>query len=171
MIESNDSPCTPPRRSGGPATPGRYPEHPRAALHARGWRWSPLVRFLGGIYLVCSRHHLGILSSSEFRVRSLPARGGGYVGFWALRRNAKEAGIFFGRTCFVWRRGLGLGLEIRPGCVHTPASKIQMRPSSFGLCAVPRTSRSRLCLAGRSAYAKRNYLGRASCGPFSRILM
>ena len=55
--------------------------------------------------------------------------------------------------------------------VDTPASKIQMRRSSFGLCAVPRTSRSRvarsrLCLAGLSAYAKRNFPGRASCGPF-----
>ena len=38
-----------------------------------------------------------------------------------------------------------------------------MRPSSFGLCEVSRTSRSRLCLAGLSAYAKRNFPGRASC--------
>ena len=39
----------------------------------------------------------------------------------------------------------------------TPASKIQLRPSSFGLCekVLPGTSRSRLlCLAGLSAYEK-----------------
>ena len=54
---------------------------------------------------------------------------------------------------------------------HTTGSKMRIRPSSFGLCAVPRTSRSRLCLAGLSAYAKRFFPGRASCGPFSKILM
>ena len=55
---------------------------------------------------------------------------------------------------------------------HTPApaSKMQMRPSSFGLCAVSHTSRTRLCLAGLLAYAKRNFPGRASYGPFSKIL-
>ena len=54
---------------------------------------------------------------------------------------------------------------------HTRGSKMGMRPSSCGFCPVLRLSRLWVRLAGRWAYAKRNFPGRASCGPFSKILM
>ena len=55
---------------------------------------------------------------------------------------------------------------------YTTGIKIRIRPGSFGLCAVPGISRSRLCcFAGLPSYAKRIFPGRASCGPFSKIFM
>ena len=56
------------------------------------------------------------------------------------------------------------------GPKDTPASKMQMRPSSFGLCAVSRTSRSRLCLAGLSAYAKRFFRAGRPVGHSAKFL-
>ena len=53
---------------------------------------------------------------------------------------------------------------VAPTRGDTPASKMRIRPSSFGLCEVSGRSRSCLCLAGLSAYAKRFFPGRASCG-------
>ena len=62
-------------------------------------------------------------------------------------------------------------LHIIPSVSHTPGSKLRVRPSARGVCPVLGLSRLWVCLVGLSAYAKRNFLGRASCGPFSKILM
>ena len=57
------------------------------------------------------------------------------------------------------------------GMHHTRGSKMGMRPSSGACGPVIRLLRLWVRLVGLWAYAKRNFPGRASCGPFSKTLM
>ena len=59
----------------------------------------------------------------------------------------------------IGRCGFCLLLESGDSGGNTTGSKMRIRPSSFGLCAVSGSSRSCLCLAGLSAYAKRFFSG------------
>ena len=126
------------------------------AVHGSSARWGLKSEFAVWIRGVV------FMSPTTHTARTVVPNAQSLVPLRPPRTRWKLAGAHGARPA---KRGRGEGAR------GTPGSKLRVRPSARGFCPALVLSRLWVRLVGLSVYAKRKFLGRASCWPFSKIMV